>query len=130
MSKTKSKRKTIKSKEFDVLKLWNKKKVVLTDMTHVVAWGSYDAVNKKMIREHYGQISFNLDFLEDARQFFKSIHHDSSLVRCYIPKTQNAAVIFVCESAVLNSKKEKPTFYAIAPRLEEYQQNTKEANGQ
>lgn len=115
-----SKEKKVKTpKELNPLKLWKKGKVILTDDVHVIGWGLFESIPKNLIKEHYGNICFNFDYLQSALDFFKSTHQDRHLIRCYMPKNGSGPVFFVTESNVMKRRKTEEVFYAIAPRLHE-----------
>lgn len=119
-----SKVKEVKFKGVPFLKMIKKQKIVLSDTQRIVGWGMFDKVDKKMLNEHYNDSCFSFDLLESAKQFFESIHN-VGFIRCYIPKDKIGPIIFVCDSDQLFSKRSKPIFYAIAPRVENEGSNDK-----
>lgn len=112
-----SRKKVVTPKELHPLKLWKKGKLVLTDDIRVIGWGPFESIPKPLLKEYYGEVCFNFDYLQDALNFFKSTHN-SGLIRCYIPKGNKGPVFFVGESNAINRKKPQEVFFAIAPRVD------------
>lgn len=111
------------------LKIIKKRSVVLSDCAHVIGIGMMKDLKKDLIKQHYGEISFNFGYLEQAHSYFEGIigrGFDSNYIRCLIPREKNGPIIFLYDGVILGNKKTKTFFFAIAPRYEEDEVNSVE----
>lgn len=102
--------KSKKEKKFIVIE--KKSNQIMMDDLHIIAVGTPDILNKKVVDKHYNETSFSFEFLKRAEMYFRSIYgdlFDENKMRCMIAD-RNAPIIFIYESG------DSKNVFALAPR--------------
>jgi len=111
----------MKSKHF-LFQIFKKGKLILMDQLHVIGFGTTNAIDKKILKEHCGEIQFNLELLQQAHDYFKGIfgkNFDPFYVKVFLPKKSSSPILFTCWTDNMGSRKQVEIFYAVAPMRED-----------